>query len=94
MTNAKKELLDHIKDRHVEYISIKYEQCNSKNLIIKGTFNEVINLLDFNYNSGGYGIQELFGYIWYDDGTWSERSEYDGAERWEHRERPDYDIEV
>lgn len=39
----------------------------------------------------GYGAQELFGYIWYNDGTWSERAEYDGAEWWEHKIAPNFD---
>ena len=43
--------------------------------------------LDFIYDSG-YGGQKLFGIIWYEDGTWSERGEYDGSEWWVHRVVP------
>ena len=31
------------------------------------------------YNSG-FGGQELFGNVWFDDGTWLSREEYDGSE--------------
>lgn len=43
--------------------------------------------LDFSYDSG-YGGQELFGTIWYKDGTWSSRGEYDGSEWWERNVVP------
>lgn len=42
----------------------------------------------------GWGVQELHGYIWYNDGTWSSRAEYDGSEWWEHNVCPDFNIEV
>lgn len=48
------------------------------------TFLEALN---FQYDAG-YGSQQLFGYIWYTDGTWSERGEYDGAEWWEYKSQP------
>lgn len=51
-------------------------------------YEEFLKSLNFNYDSG-YGGQELFGAIWYEDGTWSERGEYDGAEWWEHKKRPE-----
>lgn len=37
--------------------------------------------LDFEYNNG-YGEQELYGTIWFEDGTWANRWEYDGSEGW------------
>lgn len=43
--------------------------------------------IDKNYNSG-YGSQNLFGTIWYNDGTWSNRGEYDGSEWWEYNQVP------
>jgi hypothetical protein len=46
-------------------------------------FNEFTKSLDFEYSSG-YGGQNLFGTIWYTDGTWSSRGEYDGSEWWEY----------
>lgn len=81
--NAKKELIDHIEDRNVKYVCVNYFKRE-----IKGTLPEVLPLLDFEYDSG-YGGQELFGTVWYTDGTWSERGEYDGSEWWEHKKCPD-----
>lgn len=40
---------------------------------------EFLNQLDIDYDNG-FGEQELFGYVWMNDGTWFERHEYDGAE--------------
>ena len=44
--------------------------------------------LDFEYHCG-YGAQELYGTIWYTDGTWSERDQYDGSEWWEYKQVPE-----
>ena len=94
MTNAKKEILNEIGNKDVELIRIvfgcSYGDHPQKN--IEGGI-EVIECLDFEYDSG-YGGQELFGYIWYKDGTWSERGEYDGSEWWEHKERPALDVSI
>lgn len=49
--------------------------------------------LDFNYDSG-YGGQELFGTLWFTDGTWAMRSEYDGSEWWEYQKLPDIPDEL
>lgn len=51
-------------------------------------FIEFLSKLDFLYDSG-YGGQELFGTIWFEDGTWSERGEYDGSEWWEYHQCPE-----
>jgi hypothetical protein len=82
MINAMVELSEHVNNKDVEFIKLVYG-CNR----IEGSLNEVMPKLDFDYD-GGYGCQELFGYIWYGDGTWSQRGEYDGLEWWEHMERP------
>ena len=94
MANAKHELLNHIEEREVEYVKIAVcigydEPCKR----IQGTLEQVLPLLDFEYDSG-YGIQQLDGYIWYADGTWSVRGEYDGSEWWEHIVRPSKDIKL
>ena len=44
---------------------------------------EFTQALNFEYNDG-YGGQELFGTIWFNDGTWATRGEYDGHEWWEY----------
>lgn len=50
-------------------------------------YSEFLKSLDFEYDSG-YGTQELFGFIWFADGTWAERGEYDGSEWWEYKHCP------
>ena len=51
-------------------------------------YEDFLKSLNFDYDSG-YGGQELFGTIWYADGTWSSRGEYDGSEWWEYNKCPD-----
>ena len=84
--NAKEELLDHIGNRAVIWVRIWFDGWLKKD-DIAGPLPSVIGQLDFEYDNG-FGCQELFGYIWYDGGTWSERGEYDGAEWWEYKQCP------
>lgn len=94
MINAKKEFLEHIENRTVEYVSIAFQPWLAEpEKTIKGSFDEVVDQLDFDYYAG-YGGQELYGLIWYTDGSWSERGEYDGSEWWEHKSRPAYSTEA
>lgn len=44
--------------------------------------------LRFNYNDG-FGSQHLFGVVWFKDGSWLEREEYDGSEGWILKRTPD-----
>lgn len=88
--NAKKEILNHINDREVEFIRVEiltFLQGDEENKTIEGRLDEVLPLLDFVYDAG-YGTQKLAGVIWYTDGTWSDRREYDGSEWWERHARP------
>ena len=87
--NAKEELLKHIDGRAVELIRIVHTQKGSFRYIndgvkIEGSLESVLDSLDFEYDNG-YGQQYIYGYIWYTDGTWSERQEYDGSEWWQHQ---------
>ena len=41
--------------------------------------------LNVRYDSG-YGGQVLFGTLWFTDGTWADRGEYDGSEWWSLKE--------
>jgi len=50
-----------------------------------------LKALDFEYDNG-FGGQELYGTIWFTDGTWAERGEYDGSEWWEHHKKPNIPI--
>lgn len=58
----------------------------------KQDLDKFLDYLDIDYYDG-YGGQELFGYIWMDDGTWFERHEYDGAECWEYKKYPEIPAE-
>ena len=49
--------------------------------------------LDFSYDNG-YGGQNLYGMVWFQDGSWLERYEYDGTEWWGHRTLPDIPKEL
>lgn len=51
-------------------------------------YDEFLDSLSFDYDSG-FGGQVVFGTIFYSDGTWSERGEYDGSEWWEYKTRPE-----
>lgn len=91
--NAKKEFLKHIENRRVlcAYISVTDTVVKDYYILTTGyTNDEYLNFLseiDFEYDAG-YGTQNLFGTIWYMDGTWSERYEYDGSEWWENKKVP------
>jgi hypothetical protein len=85
--NAQQELINHIRGREVKYVKVIREISYDKKVTIEGTLDEVLPRLNFGYDNG-YGSQKLEGTIWYADGTWSERGEYDGSEWWEHRECP------
>tara|TARA_B110000977_G_scaffold36886_1_gene49555 strand:- start:6714 stop:7034 length:321 start_codon:yes stop_codon:yes gene_type:complete len=103
MTNARQELLD-LTTRlglAVEAVSIRfgyYDEEDDTNedyvkVILKQNYNDIdykefISKLEFTYDSG-YGCQELFGRIWFKDGSWATRGEYDGSEWWEHHTRPE-----
>jgi hypothetical protein len=36
----------------------------------------------------GYGLQELYGILWFTDGTWADRGEYVGSEWWQLHSLP------
>ena len=91
MINAKKELVEHIEDRKVEYVAITFD----RKYLAAGTLEEVLEKLDFAYENSHSTLQQLDGFIWYADGeTWSERAEYDGEEEWVYRKRPVLPIEA
>lgn len=91
MRNAKQEYLEEIEGKVVVCAEIScYGVVGRQTLKIGCTEyarKKFEASLDYNYNSG-YGTQNLYGYIWYDDGSWSEREEYDGAEGWTHKSVP------
>lgn len=101
MTNARIEFEEHTKDKVVKcamvYKQESYWEDGPKILLPVGynlvQYENFLDQLNFTYDSG-YGGQELFGIIWYEDGSWSERGEYDGSEWWEHNELPEIPEEL
>jgi hypothetical protein len=92
MANAKTEFLRHTENKEISCASISHQDCWTEESTIGNIklkhgytledYELFIQLLDFDYDDG-YGGQELFGTIWYKDGTWSDRGEYDGSEWWQ-----------
>lgn len=99
-TNAKEEFLDHIegKPQVIAAILVFEIICKDYNIIkfpLKATqedYDKFLNSIDIDYDSG-FGGQELYGTIWYADGTWSEREDYDGSEWWEYKKCPKIDLD-
>lgn len=100
-TNAKLEFISHTSAHIIKCATITlgddYDD-NRKTYVLPVHWSSIdltnfLNCIDKNYDSG-YGGQELFGTIWYHDGTWSTRGEYDGSEWWEHHECPDIPEEL
>ena len=97
MANAKEEFLRHTANKEVLCVSISYQDfCTQerpmsdnslKHSYTQEEYDLFIKSLDFDYDDG-FGGQELFGTIWYKDGTWSDRREYDGSEWWEYHSCP------
>ena len=50
-------------------------------------YNNFMLSLDFTYDDG-FGGQQLDGQIWFKDGTWADRGEYDGSEWWQYHKCP------
>lgn len=98
--NAKLEFLEEIGDKTLKCAAISHgggysfsgvDKSKKINLRCGYSFEEFktfLKELNFNYDSG-YGGQELYGTIWYIDGTWSSRGEYDGSEWWEYNSCPE-----
>ena len=104
MINAKEEFIDMCKDKTVSCATIVHEYWTEGMLslasVLKMTkidlkcnytpedFKEFLKYLDFQYDRG-HGLQEIFGTVWFEDGTWATRGEYDGSEWWEVHEVPE-----
>jgi hypothetical protein len=96
MRNAKQEFLKSVRGNVVCATIMhnpSWSDDNAKTFILKcghtqDEYNQFLESLDFEYDSG-YGLQELFGTVWLEDGMWMERGEYDGSEWWELRRSPE-----
>ena len=93
MINAREELLEILEKKKINEKKIKcaYIICG-KEIILKIDYTEeeyenFLNELDFKYYAG-YGGQELYGHVWFDDNSWLERWEYDGSEGWKYKKSP------
>jgi hypothetical protein len=101
--NAREEFIKHIGGRKVLCVQIQYGEDYSDddkpgvfNLTTgwnSEDWNRFLSDIDFEYDSG-YGGQNLFGTIWYEDSTWSERGEYDGSEWWDYHICPNIPAEL
>jgi hypothetical protein len=88
--NANQELIEHLEDKPpVIFIDIKRRwNYDTAGVVYSGrNLQDALNHTHFEYHSG-FGSQYLFGTIWYADGTWSSRGEYDGSEWWEYNKCP------
>lgn len=102
MINAKKELVNSLDDITKEYsVSVKCAWVKGKSYSRASNIHGYLPLgfqpfelisflkeLDFEYDDG-YGIQHIDGIVWFDDGSWMERAEYDGSEWWEYKRTPE-----
>ena len=95
-TNAKKECLNITKGYKVISSVISFgdssyneetSEFKLKPLYSDNDWKDFMKFLNKDYDSG-YGGQELFGFIFCDDGVWMSRGEYDGAEWWEIHKYP------
>jgi hypothetical protein len=96
LTNAGEEFLEVTKDKAVKCAKITHGSewdDDRRDYILKlnhtpSEFESFVNALKgVNYDSG-YGGQRLFGLVWFEDGTWLSRGEYDGSEWWIHNSLP------
>lgn len=101
--NAKKEFIEEIKDKKVKCVLIGQEynydsEDYDKKIELKighskADYFRFLDKLDFDYDDG-YGGQNLYGFIWYTDDTFSSRGEYDGSEWWESHTTPEIPKEL
>lgn len=78
--NAKDELLKFLQDNNLELSSANLtddDYCPENHYILypkytKREMNAFLKPIDFLYDNG-YGRQELYGELWFTDGTWAER---------------------
>jgi hypothetical protein len=98
--NAKEEFLKHIQNKPLVKCAIITFGNNTwldedekvpthllKSNYMGGDWDNFLKAIDQKYDNG-FGGQVLFGTIWYEDGTWSSRGEYDGSEWWEYNKCP------
>ena len=94
MINARKEFQEHAAVAPVVCAVVWYSADKEaavfylKEGYTSADYEDFLNELDIDYDDG-YGQQYVEGTIFYEDGTWSEREDYDGSEWWKHYKRPE-----
>ena len=104
MVNAREEFLEHVDGK----ASVLCAAIRTYGSARRGENEKIIHLpmdytrqqyeafltkLEFEYDEG-FGRRELFGTIWYEDGNWSDRGDYDGSEWWDYKSCPEIPPEV
>ena len=101
MINARREFEDHVRGKEVLCSKIMFRdrkvfhRDNDKLIVLHKNYTAddyeiFLESLNFEYEQGYKNTpQNLFGQIWYIDGTWSDRSEAETAEWWTYRTRPE-----
>ena len=96
MTNALNELREIAKGLTIKAAQITHSAGWSEDSqhyeLSEGATEKEVEIFERNlgyvsYDSG-YGTQYLFGVVWFTDGTWAERHEYDGSENWVRKQCP------
>ena len=101
MINAKQEFIEHVGNKKIKCADIQYQHWftdpeTKVQLKVNHDISDYVDFiarLNFEYDNS-YGSQVLFGTIWYEDGTWASRGEYDGSEWWEDNVCPDIPDEL
>jgi hypothetical protein len=101
MVNAREEFLEFVESVQREVLCAKvthdeFYGDDPVNFSLKrgysdSDYKEFLSKLNLKYDAG-YGVQELIGRIWFTDGTWADRDEYDGSEWWVLRVCPKIDF--
>ena len=95
--NAKTEFLEHVNGKEILCAQFASEGkcCGGflKTGFSEAAYRRFLSALDFEYDEE-FGVQELYGTIWYKDGTWSSRGEFSGSEWWEYNKCPEIPEEL
>lgn len=92
MINAKEEILKLLNGKEIKCAIVNCEPTFLFTLKVGHTSEEYVQFLDkldFEY-AVGFGLYPIvFGTIWFKDGTWAERIDYDGYCSWAIRTSPE-----
>lgn len=76
-----------VRDIEGDNVTIFRETAILKENWSNGDWLRLLYALNFNYDDG-FGRQMIFGFVWFKDGSWLERYEYDGSESWVYKKTP------